>query len=214
MHDSHDYPQGRNITVSGKGMVKATPDLAMIDLSVITENKDVLVAQQENARISQQVITALVGSGIPREQIQTADYSVLPQYDYQNNTQQLTGYRVIHTFSVSTSVNQIGTVIDIATKNGVNQVRNITLTVSNQSYYYQEAIRRAIQHACTTAQTIAQCFQVTLNAAPYHVLEQSTNTSPVLYKTYATAESSTATPIQPGQLEIEADVKIQFNFSC
>src|SRR5215475_5257368 len=70
------------ITVVGDSQAKVSPDTALITFSVVTQGKQALDAQQENARkseaVKQAVETATKGA---RVEIKTSDYSLNPQQD-------------------------------------------------------------------------------------------------------------------------------------
>ena len=84
----------REITVTGNGEIDAQPDYIQIQIEVRTEGKDVSQAQKENAFIMNRVIGSLVALNIPREEIQTAAYTISPNYDYIEGRQVFRGYEV------------------------------------------------------------------------------------------------------------------------
>ena len=69
-----------------------------------------------------------------------------PQYDYVEGRQVFRGYEVINSINVTIkNIEQVGTVIDTAVRNGVNQVSNIRFTVENEHIPYQEALSLALR---------------------------------------------------------------------
>ncbi|WP_060681048.1 SIMPL domain-containing protein [Virgibacillus halodenitrificans] len=66
----------RTIVVTGNGEVVVEPNIAVVQLSVITESESLSQAQQQNSEIMTKVIQALDEAGIPSEQIQTISYTV------------------------------------------------------------------------------------------------------------------------------------------
>lgn len=208
----HLFSPLRVITVRGDGEVFVKPNYAQIQIEVSTEGKDVRGAQQENANIMNQVIQSLLQLNIPREDIQTAAFNVLPQYDYVEGKQIFRGYEVTNALTVKVrDTNKIGSVIDTAVQNGANRVSGIQFKIENADPYYQQALRLALQNAQTKAKTIAQTLKLTLHPQPIEVVEER-ETGPILYKTVAMADQTFSTPIEPGQIMINAIVRVKYQY--
>ncbi|WP_058308982.1 SIMPL domain-containing protein [Gracilibacillus massiliensis] len=213
MHTKANQMIKRNVKVYGIGKILVEPDAVEVRMGVVTQNIEATVAQQENARIVQQVIQSLESIGIPKENIQTVDYSIFPQYDYVNNLQQFTGYQVTNMLSVTTSIDHIGEVIDTAIFNGINRLTDISFAVTNPDAYYQQALQLALYNAYSKAETISQTLRVSLDPTPITTIEQSTMPPPTPYKLLSSTEmvGGVATPIEPGRIEIEARIETCFN---
>ena len=208
----HLFSPLRVITVRGDGEVFVKPNYAQIQIEVSTEGKDVRGAQQENANIMNQVIQSLLQLNIPREDIQTAAFNVLPQYDYVEGKQIFRGYEVTNALTVKVrDTSKIGSVIDTAVQNGANRVSGIQFKIENADPYYQQALRLALQNAQTKAKTIAETLKLTLHPQPIEVVEER-ETGPILYKSVAMADQTFSTPIEPGQILINAIVKVKYQY--
>lgn len=208
------YRQGhqRVMTVTGSSSILAEPDTISIQLEVRTENDLLRKAQQENTNKMNQVIQALLNVGIPRENIQTAEFNIFPMYDYVDGKQVFKGYQVTNRITVKlTNINQAGNVIDSAVSNGVNQVSNIEFSIENPEKIYQEALSEALRDAVDKAKVIAGTLQLNLDSKPVKIIELvNENESPAAFKTFTAIEGST--PIQPGQLSVRAAVKTKFQY--
>lgn len=208
----HLFSPLRVITVRGDGEVFVKPNYAQIQIEVSTEGKDVRGAQQENANIMNQVIQSLLQLNIPREDIQTAAFNVLPQYDYVEGKQIFRGYEVTNALTVKVrDTSKIGSVIDTAIQNGANRVSGIQFKIENADPYYQQALRLALQNAQTKAKTIAETLKLTFHPQPIEVVEER-ETGPILYKSVAMADQTFSTPIEPGQILINAIVKVKYQY--
>ena len=204
--------QKRVMTVTGIGSLSITPDTVQIQLEVKTESMQLSQAQQENAELMDRVIESLLELGIARENIQTVSYNISPQYDYVEGRQVFRGYEVINSINVTIkNIEQAGTIIDTAVRNGVNQVSNIRFTVENEQIPYQEALSLALRNALGKAQTIANTIQVKLDPQPIKIVE-TMRQEPILYRSFAATEMSATTPIEPGQITIKATVEVQFQY--
>ncbi|WP_171038056.1 SIMPL domain-containing protein [Aquibacillus sediminis] len=205
---------GNRMTVFGTGKVSVEPNLAVLQLGVVTQTQALSSAQQENARLIDQVIRSLTGLGVSQQQIQTIDYTIVPRYNYVDGEQQFIGYQVTHMLSVTVeNINQIGTVIDTAVKNGANRVISISLTVKDRTAHYQKALQLAIENAFTKANTITNSVGQQLHPTPIKIQELPTESQATPYHTFASTEvGGVSTPIEPGTLDIEANVEMKFTY--
>src|SRR4051812_31885128 len=71
-------PTKRTLSVTGGGMIKATPDIATISLGVMTQDVDAKVAQQNNAKLMSDVISKIKGAGVKSEDIKTINFNIYP----------------------------------------------------------------------------------------------------------------------------------------
>lgn len=203
----------RVMTVTGAASVMAEPNIVHIQLEVVTEVNELRKAQEENAHTVNQVIAALLKQEVDRKDIQTASYNISPKYDYVDGKQVFRGYQVSHVLRVTLhDIEKAGAVIDTAVKNGVNRVSNIDFTVDNEQPYYQQALTQALNNASAKAKAMADALQVNLDPTPIKIVEE-TSEAPVVYKTMAVTEASYSTPIEPGQISIEANVKVKYRYS-
>lgn len=206
-----NHYKSNTLIVSGEETILAAPDQAIIKLGVITENKDPAAAQQENANTISNVINAIIGLGLPEEHIRTVEYRIEPQYEYQESTQIFRGYKVTHLLQLTISgIKQVGDILDTAVRNGANTVSSLRFTLSNQEGYYNQALSLALENARDKAAALAKTLGVTLNKTPDLVQEVSVN-QPILFES-ATLLKNAQTPIQPGELEIPAAVKVEYSY--
>ncbi|WP_060210131.1 SIMPL domain-containing protein [Sporosarcina koreensis] len=202
----------RLITVVGHGDIFIEPNIATVQLEVVTVNEQLSEAQRENATDMNNVIQSLLRLGIPRENIQTVSYNIFPKYDYVNGEQIFRGYEVNNAISVKiTDIQQVGRVIDTAVENGVNRVSNIQFTVEDTERYKQEAIVRALRNAQTKARTIADALQLQTEPQPVKIIEVEQGGQPVPFQALAKSNQMT-TPIESGQIIISATLRVQFRY--
>lgn len=201
------------LKVDGRGSVMVKPDTAVAILGVITENMQLVSAQQENSVKTSAVIRALMQAGIPSEAVQTQAYNIEPLYDYIDGKQVFRGYRVTHNSRVTIkNVNMVGKAIDAAVNAGANTVNSISFTVSDPSIYYGEALNAAIDDAMAKAAAIGMKLKIHISRVPVQIIEETyQNSSPVQPFQLQTVIS--ATVIQPGQIEITAFIKTVFVYA-
>ncbi|KOP80972.1 hypothetical protein AMS59_00550 [Lysinibacillus sp. FJAT-14745] len=202
----------RVIEVTGNGKVVATPNYVQIQIEVQTRGKNVQEAQQENAIIMNRVIQSLLALHIPRENIQTAFYTISPLYDYENGKQIFNGYEVTNAITVKvTDTSQIGEIIDTAVENGANRISSIQFNIDNVDAYYQQALSLALHNAQMKAKTIAETMHLPLQPQPIEIVEEHEG-APILYRSMAMVDSKISTPIEQGQIAINATVRVKFQY--
>ena len=202
----------RVIVVTGTGKVMAKAGYVQLQVEVSTQAKNVQDAQQENAMIMNRVIQSILALHIPKEHIQTAGYNIAPHYEFENGKQVFNGYEVKNAISVKvTDTNQVGSVIDTAVQNGANRTSSIQFNIENTDAYYQQALSLALHNAQMKAKTIAETMHSLIQPQPIEIIEEH-EIGPVLYRSMATVDSTISTPIEQGQMTINATVRVKFQY--
>jgi uncharacterized protein YggE len=213
----NDTSNDRVITTSATGEVLVAPDMAQISIGVQTQSPDVKSAQAQNAVIMDNIVNALLGAGIAKDDIQTTGYSIYPVYE--NNPMGITPkvqyYQVTNTVQITVrDVNRVGEIIDIAVSNGANQASAISFTLSDEK---ARAVRNvALQEAVVQARADADTVAAATGVQILGVRDISVGASypPIRYDSYSAAGSGNSqkvpTPIQPGQITESAQVTITY----
>ncbi|MDR3597330.1 SIMPL domain-containing protein [Clostridium sp.] len=213
LRDYYGIKGGKKLKIFGKGTVNAKPDVAEVVIGVITENVQLEAAQEENAKITQQVINSIIEIGVLPEYIQTQNYNVRADYDYINGKQVFKGYEVSNNLKVTiTEINSAGEIIDTAVRNGANSVSGINFIVSDVTRYYYEALSLAITDAQNKASVMANKLKVDLNITPIQITEQDRGTIAPL-TTMAFKSAVGATPIEAGENKITASIEAIFIYA-
>ncbi len=197
------------MTLIGKGLVTAEPDIARLRLGVETTGSDLTTAQTENARLSQAVLQSLRQAGI--EDIKTFQYAINKLVEYENNIRIDKGYSVRNILEIRTDkIDQIGTIIDTAVRNGANVVDLISFEVSNTYEYYLQALNLAVINACDKAKSVAETLGINYMPVVKRIIENEA--MPVPFRTVGLREGFVTTPIEAGNQQIEASVTVNFIF--
>lgn len=208
----HQLSIPRVITVTGNGEIAAPPSYAQFQVEVNTEGLDLSEAQQENANRMNQVIQSILAQGIPREDIQTAAYNIVPNYDFVEGKQIFRGYGITNAVTVKVrEIENVGNIIDHAVQNGANHISSLQFKIEDVNPFYQQALRLALQNAQAKAKTIADEMKLPLHPHPMEIVEES-NVAPVLFKSVNMAEQSFTTPIEQGEITISASVRVKFQY--
>ncbi|QRN98103.1 SIMPL domain-containing protein [Archangium violaceum] len=208
----------RTLRVEGLGEVKVEPDEAFMDLGMETLAPTAKAAAEENARKMEKVVGALVKAGIPREEIETRNYTVSPEYQPPTRADEapkLKGYRVSNTVEVHVrELARVGPLLDTALNAGANRVESVRFGLSKPEVAQGEALRNAVERARQSAQVLASSLGVRLGP----VLDASTVTEPQrpipvvtrFEMASAAGARDATTPIQPQEQTIQATVTLVF----
>ncbi len=197
------------IHVSGQGSVSAAPDIALAQLGVQTFAADLEEALAANNRSMDAVIAALKAQGIADADIQTANFSVSPQYDFEKETRDIVGYwvdnRVRATFR---SLPKLGTALQAALDAGANTVYDLRFTMADSESLLSEARALAVADARQRAQTLAEAAGVKLGKALD--IRESSNSYPVYARGAFDEAAGSAVPVESGQLDLTVYVDVLF----
>ena len=147
------------LTVTGRGEVRVTPDRALLSLTVETRRPSAAAASQENARLQRQVVDTLRATGIAQIDMSTTDYSVTPEQRWNQAKQQseLIGYVVRNSIRVRIqNVELLGRVIDVALARGANLVSALEFYASNVEAARRQALSQAVEQARADAEVMAK----------------------------------------------------------
>ncbi|OPJ56254.1 SIMPL domain-containing protein [Alkalithermobacter paradoxus] len=204
------------ISVSGEGVISVKPDIAYINLGVHVQNKDAKIAQSENTQKMNRVIAALKKQGIKDEDIQTIEYSIYPEYNYnydKSNQPKIVGYSVRNMVRVAIrNVDKVGVIIDAVASSDANLIDSISFGISDAEKYYKEALKKSVENAKGKATSIGDSLGVKLST-PSKIIENSSPSHIVYERSYKAMDAvEHSTPVSQGQVEIRAVVTVEYNY--
>src|SRR5262245_17645995 len=198
------------VMVAGDSIVQAQPDTAIVTISVVTQNRRAIDAQQENATKTDAVIKALKAAAGANAEIKTSGYSLQPQRVYkENQPPTIVGYEARNSVTVTLSdLSKVGTVIDAASQVGANEIAGIAFTLRQDRQVRDEALRQATREAFGKAQVIANA----LGRRVIRIVDVQEEGTPRPLPRYETMARATAdvgsTPIEVGTLEVTSRVQL------
>ncbi|MDR0819292.1 MAG: SIMPL domain-containing protein [Oscillospiraceae bacterium] len=203
----------RVIEVTGNGSVKATPDIAVLNLGVTTTGATTAI-QSENTAIMDRVLAAVKALGVDEKDIKTDGYYMNPNYDYANGKgDKIIGYTVYNTIEVKVrNISKAGEVLAAANAAGANTNNGVSFRLSDVETYYNQALEKAISNAKGKASTIAKALGVSVEL-PVRVSENGSYYTPIAYGNYdAVTENSQSVTISQGELEVTASVSVSYAY--
>ena len=166
---AHDYigisPKlTHSISIVGEGKVTGVPDIANIQLGYSIEKPTVAAAQKDNSDKMNAMIDKLKKDfKIDAKDIQTANYYISPQYDWNNGKQTLRSYLVSQNLDVKVrQMDKVSAIIEAAGVIGLNQVGNLTFAIDNPEALKQQARELAIAQAKEKAESLSKVVGVKL----------------------------------------------------
>lgn len=201
------------VIVSGDSLVQAQPDTAILTVSVVTQAKNALEAQQQNAARTDAVVRTLKGAVGTGGEVKTSGYSLQPQRVYrENQPPTITGYEARNTVTVTIGdLTKVGPVIDAAAQSGANDIGGVAFTLRKDRPARDEALALATREAMSKAQVIAQALGGRV-VRIVEVQEEGTVRPRPMYDAEMDRgmmqQKSVPTPIEIGSLEITGRVQI------
>lgn len=203
-------------SASGKSSISTIPDKVELTLGISRRESSINQAQSRANEIINKINTDIQALGVRRDDIKTQNYSIYPIYDYNSESQQITGYSVDISLSVSlTDFEQLNTVIDLATQAGANQVSGIQFKLSEEKeeQVRAEARAEAIEDAKANAQELARLAGMKLGKV-INVIEEPHSAYPgEVYAMEAMAKGSgggAPTNIEPGSTNYSYTVTVSY----
>ena len=206
------------ITVSGRATVNASPDEAVITISVETVGKDPASALDANSKTTKTVGDRLTADGVPSDAVQTSNVSVYPDraYDPKTGKESITGYRATNSVVVTLrDAATVGKVLASAVETGATTVSGPVWQVAADSASLTEALTKAVVNARDKAQALAQAQGVKLGGVVS--MTEGTVDQPTVpqYDSAKTAAGSSVEtpPVSAGTIEITGSMTVTYSLT-
>jgi len=204
------------ISVTGRGEIRVSPDRATIQVSVQTRATPAAAAAAENATKQQAVLTALRALGLGNDQLSTINYNVYPEQRYEQGKEPvIVAYNVTNTILVDVrKLTQVGPVIDAALSHGANMITSLQFYASNTEAARRSAIATAIEKARADADAAALAAHgsigglLEINIGAY----SPPPPRPMMMVRAANGVAQADTPINPGEETLSVEVSTRWRF--
>lgn len=205
----------QTMSVSGTGKVTAVPDLAMVNIGVITQGETPEAVRVASTQSMNSIISYLKGLSIDSKDIQTANFTTSPRYQYQSGKNTIIGYEANQTVSVmlrhvDVSQKQLETVLSQVTQVGANNIQGVRFSFSNEDDFKQQATKQAIEKAKQSAQQLTTDAGLKL-VKLVNIIPAQTDSS-IMPMAYAMAAKSNAitSDIEPGSQDVSSTVTLVY----
>jgi uncharacterized protein YggE len=212
------YP---SLVVSGHGSVFADPDLAWVLLGAEAQAPDATAAQNQVNLAVQTAIEAIRAQNVAAEHIVTLGLTLEPVYASDPvqpgepaAEPRIVGYRASNLLRVRlTELERIGAIVDAGLRARTNRLQGIEFGLSDDLEFRQEALRQAVKQAQAKASALASALGVRLEAVQ-EITENDVRGGPEPFRARAFMAEAIATPIMPGEIEVQSTVTLRYRISA
>jgi len=213
-----DTEQDNTISITGFAEVNAKPDVAQITLTVISENKDLGLASEENNQKINTIIDFLKENSIEEKDIKTSLYNINPRYEYSNDykNRYLASYEVRQSLDVKIrNLDIVGEIVAGATSKGANDISSLQFIIDDDGLLKEQAREKAIEDAKLKALKLGKDLGVSLT----EIIGFYENTYTPVFREYSAMKSMdnvaeavqlTAPSIQTGENTITSNITIVY----
>jgi uncharacterized protein len=198
--------------VTGIGHSSASPDVMTVDMGISVLAVTVAEARSLATTKAQGLIATLKDGGLSDEDIQTARYSIHPEYDHLEGQQRLRGYRVSNDIQVVLrDLVSAGEILDGATAVGGDEVtiNNVSFSIEDQTAVRDLAREAAWRDALARAEHLARLSGRSLGEVVEIVETTGRPPGPGPVHRMALAAED-ATPIEAGTAAITVSLEVRF----
>ena len=207
-------PKSTTINMSAEGKVSAKPDIAEVCFSVVTTGKEAAKVQEENDKKMAKVIDFLKSKGIAESDIQTANYNLYPQYNYNTGAEPapISGYTLNQAVTAKIrDLKAVSGIMGSLTSQGVNQIDNVAYSIDDPNALKAEAREKAVESAKQKAEELAKRLGARLGKVTSYY--EDPNYYPPMYSGMYDSRGMGAgggSPVQPGEQDIFVNVTLTF----
>ncbi|MEM9574468.1 MAG: SIMPL domain-containing protein, partial [Pseudomonadota bacterium] len=211
------------VSVSGTGIIKVAPDMAVLTLGVIREAKTARDAVTANNTAMGEILAGLKAEGIADKDLQTSGFSISPRYVYPKRdskgvqpTPKIVGYVVNNALGVRIrDLESVGEILDRTINWGVNTGGNIRFTNADTESLLRDARALAVKDAVSRATTLVEAAGYTLGSI-LSIREGAAGPGPVPVvraRAMSVQEDAGSVPLAAGENEYRITVSINWEIA-
>jgi uncharacterized protein len=214
MMDAQDHkPQIPQVTVSGEGKVKVTPDQAFITISIDTKGTKAIDVKKENDIAVEKVLQFIKKMKLPKEDVITERVALNPNYDYEKKKH---NYMANQTIIIKLKdLSKYDELSEGLIDNGVNRIDNVEFKSSKLETLQSEARKLAMKEAKLKAedyvsvlgQKIGKALLINDNSQAYYPQPMYKGNMMAMD---ASAGGEQRQTLAIGEIEITANVTVSF----
>ena len=221
--DGNEYAvtEPPTLTVGGRGEVSVAPDRAILRLGAVAQATKASEAQSQVNQVVQNIIKGIKSLGVADKSIATIDLSIYPVYGNQPPEPQeqptqpvIRGYRASNIIRVEIEkLESLGGVIDAGLDAGANRIEGLSFDLRDDGESRAQALRLATEEADAKANAIARAMGVDIvgikqiSEAGINLVRPQMDSGPVF------SARAAATPVQAGQIRVEASLTVSYYFT-
>jgi uncharacterized protein YggE len=199
--------QGRQITVTGQGIVHTVPDMATLSLGVEHQHGDAGTAMAQSSAAMAAMLERLAAYGIAARDVQTGQVNLSPVYSHRSNDQpRIEGFRAVQSVTVRVrDLDSLGQVMGAVLQDGANRFSGLRFGVQQPGPLQDQARKAAVAEALRKAALYADAAGVTLGDVQ-SIAETARQSNPPMMR--MAADMAEAVPIAEGELSLTQEVTL------
>ena len=204
--------QAPTISVTAYASTMSTPDLATLDLGITNTASTAAAAQDANSSKMNALTAGIKSLGVEAKDLKTSNYSLNPQYDYNQSPAVVVGYEANHTLTVSIRDSSlVSGVVAKAGDLGATNIGSVRYETEDKTLVEGQAREEAIAKAYEQGLAIADAMGARLGpVVSYSESSNPSYPSPYPYAMDSSAANEIIPDIQPGEEEVQMTVYIDF----
>ena len=208
-------PQAPTIVTVGEATIRRAPDQAFVSVAVETRARLPRDAQKQNADAMTAVQQKVSELGISKDAVRTIGYNIQQEFDFTNGRRVPRGYVARNGLEIRVdAIDRTGEVLDAAVQAGATSVTGVRFDIRDRIAVERDALTHAVQDARARAdalatgagRTVDRVLKIDDSRQP-HVVPQ-----PMVMMRAAASADAAQTPIEPGVIEIHAQVTMTVSF--
>ena len=192
-----------SITVTGYAEAKISPDQAVVNVNVYTENKELAIAKKEQDAKVKKLVALALKNGAKKEHISTRRANVQPLYDYVQATKK----RRFRAHSLTNSIEvkmddleQVGPFVDALVAAKFDRIQGVQFRLKNRRAHQEKLLKEALRNAKKKAEMMADALDTDIGR-PITVSESGSYNRPPIYRARAAKAESFAVAADSGSIE-------------
>lgn len=202
-----------SISVNGLGKVRLAPDRVVFTVGVETTGNTAEEATRKNNERVAQVIEAIKKAGATEKEIQTSNFSIIPQQEFpEGKAPRTVAYQANNSITVTRDkTTDASNLLQAAINVGANQVSGLSFTVADQTRGRNEGLRLAFEDARAKALVLSQAAGRSLGRALVIAEGGPPPLPPIIQRSMAMeADTSKQVPIEQGSEELSFTITVTF----
>jgi uncharacterized protein len=202
-------PSVPTIVTTGEATIHRVPDQAFVSVSVETRAKLPRDAQKQNADAMSAVQQKLTEAGIAKDAIRTTGYSIQQEFDFSNGRRVPRDYFARNGIEIRLDgVERAGEILDLVVQAGATSVLGVRFDVKDRTMLERDVLMHAVEDARARADSLAAGAGRTVDRVIRIDDTRQPRVVPQPMMMRAQAADSAPTPVEPGLIEIHAQVTL------
>jgi uncharacterized protein YggE len=205
-------PQIPSIVTVGEAVIRRAPDQAFVTAAVETRARVPRDAQRQNADTMTAVQQKMADAGVPKDAVRTTGYSIEAEFDFTGGRRVLRGYVARNGVEIRLdAIERTGEIIDAVVQAGATSVSGVRFDLKDRAVVERDALRQAVEDARARADALAAgAGRAVDRVLRIDDTRQGRIPPPqsMMMRAAGNAAESYQTPIEPGFVEIRAQVTL------